>query len=106
MYFSEQPDKWVILQITKEGLSVYRLLAGWYGGYLGSDEWRLSSAIISFTKEGGYIYFTSASGSIYKCYMEAEGTTSYTQSKYMYFKSLETDLVKINIMEFKDYENI
>lgn len=105
-YFTEQPDKWVILRITNEGISTYKLLCGWYGGYCGSDEWRLSSAIISITKDSEYIYFTNASGSVYKCHKDAEGTTSYTQSKYMYFKSIEDELVKISIRELKDYENI
>ena len=106
MYFNEQPDKWVILRITNQGLPAYKLLVGWYGGYLGSDEWRLSSSILSLAKEDGFIYFTNSSGSIYKCHLSDEGTTSYTQSKFDYFKSLETNEVKINIMELKDYENI
>ena len=106
MKYTEQPDKWVILKITHKGDVIYKLLCGWYGGYCGSDEWRLSSGIFSLTKEGDYIYFTNSSGSVYKCHKDAEGTTSYTQSKYVYFKSMETDLIKIDIMELKDYENI
>lgn len=104
MYFTEQPDKWVILRITHEGTSIYKLLAGWYGGYLGSDEWRLSSGIISVVEEQYCYDFTNESGSVYRCYKNAEGMSSYTSSIYARWKQADSVVgIKIEIIESKNY---
>ena len=56
----ETPDKWVVLKIEHEGNIIYKVFASWYGGYLGSDSWKLNSGIkdIEIPLEDTYIYRT------------------------------------------------
>jgi len=65
------PDKWLLLKIG-EGQKV---LGGWSGGYLDSDEWRLSSGVENITEEDGHYIIKNHSGSIYKCHKSCQGTT-------------------------------
>ena len=71
------PHRWVIVKIDD---SLYKVLGGWYGGYLDGDYWRLSSGITKVEKDGVYYIFHNQSGSIYKCHEEGEGTTGLTAS--------------------------
>jgi len=65
------PDRWVLLEI--EPYKLYKVLAGWNGGYLSADEWRINSGIKSLTDEGQYFTATGHSGSEYRLYKDAEG---------------------------------
>ena len=48
----QTPDSWVVLKITAETGVIYKVLAGWSGGYLDGDSWRLNSGInIVFERE-------------------------------------------------------
>jgi hypothetical protein len=59
------PDNWVILHI-KGPTEHYRVLAGWSGGYLDGDSWKMNSGIVRVEKtEEGYD-FIGSSGSVYK----------------------------------------
>jgi len=64
------PDNWVILKISGYDPH-YRVLAGWSGGYLDGDSWRLNSGITSHEFDGDYWYFYGSSGSCYKCYIDS-----------------------------------
>ena len=71
-------DKWVVIEIAMEGTSVQRILSSWYGGWAGSDSWRLSSGITEVEElEDSYI-IKNESGSVYTCYKRRYGVTSYT----------------------------
>lgn len=67
-----QPHNWVILHInhTEE---LYKVLAGWSGGYLDGDSWRMSSGIVSVDFDGEYYSFYGDSGSVYKCHKDTYG---------------------------------
>jgi len=76
------PDRWVVIRIinnkdpTKD---LEKVLAGWIGGYLDGDSWRLNSGnkeVLSF--EDRY-EFLGESGSTYVCYKNKQGLTSYTR---------------------------
>ena len=70
------PDKWIIVKFsTKEHGDVYKVLGGWSGGYLDSDNWRLSSGLERVEEDGDYLLMHNYSGSIYKCRKGMEGTT-------------------------------
>ena len=70
-----RPDKWVMVKIGDENL--YKIFACWYGGYLGSDSWKLNSGVTSVSKEG-YVYsFEGSSGSVYECHENTYGTNMY-----------------------------
>lgn len=70
------PDKWIILKIEhKDQEPVYKLLSGWYGGYLDGDSWRLNSGITSIKRGVGLAYITGSSGTEYKCHLDNEGVS-------------------------------
>lgn len=75
------PDRWVVVKIVKAGQpTVYKVMAGWYGGYLGSDYWQLNSGIAKMEDMGSAYLFYGRSGSLYLCPKGAEGTTGLTAS--------------------------
>ena len=77
------PDKWVIVCATSNEFGqVYKVLGGWFGGYVDSEEWKLNSGIASFTETEDSYLFYGESGSVYKCYKQSEGFTSLTQSVF------------------------
>lgn len=68
------PDKWVVVKITGHDYpTLYKVFACWYGGYAGSDSWKLNSGITKATLEG-YVYsFEGSSGSVYQCHKDTYG---------------------------------
>lgn len=67
------PDNWIILEITPpDEETFYKVLAGWSGGYLDGDSWRMNSGIAKIKEDGDYIDFISESGSIYHCHKDSE----------------------------------
>ena len=72
------PNKWVIVKITsKEGKTHYRVFGSWYGGYAGSDSWRMNSGIIDASRENDVYSFYGSSGSEYRCNKNTYGTSGY-----------------------------
>ena len=70
-----RPDKWVMVKIGEGNL--YKIFACWYGGYAGSDSWKLNSGVTRVSKEG-YVYsFEGSSGSVYECHENCYGTNMY-----------------------------
>ena len=61
------PDTWVVLKITNEQETIYKVLAGWSGGYLSGDSWRMNSGITEVKQDGDYYEFYGYSGSCYRC---------------------------------------
>jgi hypothetical protein len=91
------PDKWVVIEIDYEGVKTLKILASWYGGWGGdvgtrpgswgnSSGWRLSSGITEVEElEDSYI-FKNESGSVYTCFKNRYGMSSYTGSVLKDFK--------------------
>lgn len=75
------PDIWVILKIDGDDPH-YRVLGGWYGGYLDPDSWRLNSGITKHDFDGDYWYFYGSSGSCYKCYVDSYRMNTVTGGVY------------------------
>jgi len=78
-----QPDVWVMLRITSKLVSakpVYKILAGWYGGYAKDDIWKLNSGCTSVETDGDYYVFTGSSGSRYRCHENLYRTNYLTGS--------------------------
>jgi len=72
------PDKWLIVKITgKDYPTVYKVFACWYGGYLGSDSWKLNSGITKVTETKEYFFFEGSSGSVYSCRKGCYGANGY-----------------------------
>ena len=71
------PDCWVIVKISNADKSKvnYRVLAGWGGGYLHGDSWKLSSGIVKVIDSGDHWDIHNTSGSIYVCGKNSERFT-------------------------------
>lgn len=62
-----EPYDWVVLRIESEDSVIYKVLAGFPGGYLDGDYWRLNSGITDVELgDNGIVYFYGNSGSCYK----------------------------------------
>jgi hypothetical protein len=72
------PDRWVVVKIGDENL--YKVFACWFGGYAGSDSWKLNSGITKATLEGNVYSFEGSSGSVYECHKDSYGTNMYGMS--------------------------
>lgn len=67
-----RPDNWVVIKINGKDPH-YRVLAGWSGGYLGGDSWRMNSGIVDVFEASIYYAFYGASGSSYTCHKNGYG---------------------------------
>lgn len=75
------PDKWVVLRIVDEdGTSTDKVLASYYGGFTGSNSWKLSSGTKEAFEFEDYYEFHQHSGAIYRCYKNTYGMSMYTNS--------------------------
>ena len=75
------PDVWVVLKFTGlkgEDGPLYKVMGGWYGGYLGADSFRLNSGISKVEEDGDWFKFHGYSGSVYRVHKN-----SYHLSGYM-----------------------
>ena len=88
------PERWVVLHFPNDEIK-YRLLAGWLGGYLNGDSWRLNSGIIGVSEFKDYVVFWGSSGSTYKCMRQLYGTTSLTNQVWKNIKKVRDENVFI-----------
>jgi hypothetical protein len=76
------PDVWVVLEFDAPQLEqpLRKVFAGWYGGYTGSDSWKLNSGITEVrVDDEGHYEFDGYSGSTYCCHVN-----NYKMSGLMY----------------------
>lgn len=77
---SENPENFVIIKITHEGNSHYRVFGSWRGGYLDGDRWKMNSGISEIDEDDENYFFIGYSGSVYKCKKNRYGiATSYCE---------------------------
>lgn len=64
------PDVWVVLEFDAPQLEqpLRKVFAGWYGGFAGSDSWKLNSGITETRQVDGWWEFDGYSGSTYCCH--------------------------------------
>jgi len=95
------PDRWQILKLSKPGHSPHhRLLSGWYGGFAGSDEWRLNSGIVVCEEIQNYYQIVGVSGTKYHCKKSAQGTSSLMRSV---ITKLELESFVVTLVDVKEY---
>ena len=94
------PDKWLVVKITGNDLPpVHKVFACWYGGYLGSDSWKLNSGITKVTETSDYFFFDGSSGSTYVCHKRNYGANMYGLGVLEnMIKNAETNGIKIEIL--------
>ena len=79
----ETPDDWVVLKVTvPNNPSFYKVLAGWRGGYLDSDSWKLNSGITLAFEREDTVDFYGKSGSLYHCRKRSYGVSASTRDIY------------------------
>ena len=103
---SYTPDAWKIVKITNpEGESHYRVFAGWYGGFAGSDAWKMNSGITKFVDNNDVLEFHGHSGSIYYCARAIERVNGYM---FQVFQSMQKILQEmgadLEYLEFDEFE--
>jgi len=96
------PDNWVILEVNPPNENTYyKVLAGWSGGYLDGDSWRLNSGIEKVEETEDYYDFIGASGSVYRCGKNSETIRMNCAGVYSQLKEQYGDV--INQIDYKDF---
>jgi hypothetical protein len=71
------PDRWTVVQVCPPSGEVhYRILGSWYGGFFGSDVWKLSSGIEAVEEHEHHWRVPQTSGSVYICAKPRRGMSS------------------------------
>ncbi len=96
------PDRWIIIKITHNGKSHERVFAGWYGGYCGSDSWKMNSGIVSTELKDDVYSFKGDSGSVYHCHKGCYGMSNYMRSVLANFMDQNTETTYIEVVDFLD----
>jgi len=65
-----KPDNWVIIKFKGDDPH-YRVLAGWSGGYMTGNSWRMNSGITKVEEDEAFYYFYGSSGSRYRSCKES-----------------------------------
>lgn len=100
------PDKWQIIKLSfPEAGTMYRIICGWYGGYLSSEEWRVSSNILSIEEDGDNYIISNESGSTYICNKNGVGFTSLSGSVYKGIVERSED-VEVSMISAEDFINL
>jgi hypothetical protein len=79
------PDRWVLVKINHDEGIITKVLASWFGGYTGSDEWRLSSGVESIEESDTHYVIRNQSGSEYTCYKNSEGFSALSRGVFARF---------------------
>mgnify|MGYP001564134027 CR=1 FL=1 len=88
------PDRWVLLEIFSEKSNYKKVLTSWYGGYLDSDHWKLSSSVEKIIEKDASYEFITESGSKYSCSKNHYGLTSLSKSIFdtLSFKAKDNNI--------------
>jgi len=98
------PHLWEIVRLTTDNDQVDKVIGSWYGGFGGSDNWRLSSGIVKIDENDSHYQVHNESGSVYTCHKQTRGMSSYT---HMALKKLGEELKTIGgKLEVLDIANI
>jgi hypothetical protein len=98
----KEADKFVIVKIEEGNNIFYKAILGWYGGYLGSDSYKVNSGISKLEEIDDYYLIHGYSGSMYKVYKKSMGFTSLTSQIYDSLK----EVAEINNFKIELVENI
>ena len=84
------PDRWELLKVeSAQHGTIYKILASWYGGFVGSNSWKISSGIERVIEHDDHFELPQSSGSTYICYKGARGTSGLS---YDVFTSMSSKL--------------
>jgi hypothetical protein len=89
------PDKWVVVKITSDQGTIYKVLGSWYGGYLYGNSWRMNSGITQVEKTDDTFLFHGISGSCYECGFNNYGTHLESSGVITQLKNMSKVTVEI-----------
>jgi len=89
------PDSWVVIKMTHNDKTFYKVLGGWSSSYLYGDSWRLNSGIERVELEGDVYKFDGSSGSVYSCHKENYGLRASTAYVWDMMKEKYPDQVEL-----------
>jgi hypothetical protein len=98
------PDRWVVLEINNGKETVNKVFAGWYGGYLDGDSWKLNSGNAAEREFDDRWEFDGYSGSTYVCYKQNYGINNYMSSVLSNWQEAIQNDTTIKIQE--NYESL
>jgi hypothetical protein len=91
-----KPNNWVVLKIMQPDQDIlYKVLAGWSGGYLAGASWRLNSGITKVVYQGDYVEFYGSSGSVYSCPLSQYMIRMNTAGIWMQIKKKFGDAIEL-----------
>lgn len=91
-----KPHNWAVLKIESKSMGlVYKVLAGWSGGYLDGDSWRLNSGITDIEYDDDFVLFHGASGSVYECHKDSYRLSMAIADVYEQLRLIEDVSVEI-----------
>ena len=100
------PDSWKIVVIeSKENGKIYKVLASWYGGFAGSNSWKLSSGIEDVQIEGKVFTMPQSSGSVYICHEDNEHVSGIMGGVYANFAERleQSQAGTIRMLDWKEF---
>jgi hypothetical protein len=101
------PDKWVLVEIDSPANGkITKVLASWYGGWAGSDSWKLSSGVNKITETPDGYEFLNDSGSVYFCHKSVYGMSGYTSSIYANFAKQIAELNDGSAIKILDEDKV
>jgi len=91
------PDAWVIIEVKTPAGQFQKVLAGWTGGYLHGNSWRMSSPVKELNIKINQDFFTvdTESGSRYTLWKSRQGLRMSNASIYNELKEKFGDMLEI-----------
>lgn len=89
------PDYWTIIKTP----DCCKVLAGWAGGYLDGDAWKLNSGITKVEEDQNHYFFHGVTGSVYCCNKAFKRTGRANQ--HIYDKLIEIGCSEIEVSEIE-----
>jgi len=99
------PDNWVVLKIDTKDYVIYKVLAGWNGGYTQGGSWRMNSGITKVEDNGNSWKLYGHSGSCYVCHKTQYQLRMNSAGIYNELKKQFGDMVEI-LPEGTDWESL
>lgn len=103
------PDVWVVVKFTGEDVpdgEMYKILAGWFGGFTGANSWKLNSGVTKISQNGNVFAVDGYSGSVYNCHKDAERTNMQTQGIFQQYSEAYKEQGKRVTMEIVPIDSI